>query len=366
MDRERRIALVHDYLLVMRGAERAFETIASIWPQAPIYTLLYDADGTWHRFGARTIRTSPLQHLHLRQSGFRALLPVFPWATSKLDMEDHDLIISSSSAFAHGITVPEGSAHLCYCYTPMRYAWHERERAILSVPRAARPLMRATLDRIKQWDREAASRVTRYVAISELARERIQRFYDRDASVVHPPVETDRFEIGEPSDYLLFVGELVAHKRVDVALEAARRAERPIKIVGDGPERRRLETTYGDTAEFLGRVSDASLPRLYAEALAVVVPNVEEFGIVAVEAQAAGRPVVAYDAGGVRETVVDGTTGILLPSDEPTAFAEALADTDFDRFDPEEIKENAERFSTDSFRERFRAEVDAIDAPVPH
>jgi glycosyltransferase involved in cell wall biosynthesis len=362
MDSNGRIALVHDYLLVMRGAERAFEAIASIWPQAPIYTLLYDADGTWNRFGQRTIRTSPLQHLHLRQHGFRALLPVFPWATGRLDVEDYDLIISSSSAFAHGINVPEGSAHLCYCYTPMRYAWHERDRAVESVPPLARPFMRRTLDRIKGWDLEAASRVTRYVAISELARERIQRFYGRDASVVHPPVDTDRFAAGTPSDYLLFVGELVSHKRVEMALEAARTAGLPMKIVGDGPERKRLEATYGENAEFLGRVSDDSLPGLYAESLAVVVPNVEEFGIVAVEAQAAGRPVVAYDAGGVRETVVDGETGVLVPAQDADAFAEAFRETDFTAFSQDRITANAERFSTASFRERFRAEVDAISA----
>jgi glycosyltransferase involved in cell wall biosynthesis len=350
----------------MRGAERAFEAIASIWPTAPIYTLLYDREATRHRFDGRPVRTSPLQRLRLGQAGFRPLLPVLPWAAERLPVAGYDLVVSSSSAFAHGVRPHPDSTHICYCYTPMRYAWHERQRALRSAPRVVRPFLRRTLDRIKDWDREAAQRVTRYIAISQLTRERIQRFYERDASVVHPPVETNRFKPNTPTDYVLFVGELVSHKRVEVALEAARRAGRKLKVVGDGPERPRLEAQYGSSAEFLGRVADEALPSLYAHALALVVPNIEEFGIAAVEAQAAGRPVVAVDAGGVKETVVNGTTGILLSADDSDSFAEVLREVDFTRFSSVAISAHAQRFSTASFRARFLAEVNAGWAGSPH
>jgi glycosyltransferase involved in cell wall biosynthesis len=352
-----RIALVHDYLLLMRGAERAFAEIAACWPEAPIYTLLYDPAGTERRFVARTVRTSYLQHLGVRQSGFRRLLPLLPRAIESLNLDDCDLVISSSSAFAHGVRVPEGAVHVCYCYTPFRYAWHERDRALKDVPGAIRPLLRATLWNIRRWDMRAARRVTHYVAISGLTRDRIRECYGREASVVHPPVEVDRFQPGSPEDFFLVVGELVAHKRTELALEAARRAGVRITVAGDGPERRRLEGAYGGEARFLGRVDDHQLAQLYPRARAVVVPNVEEFGIVAVEAQAAGRPVVAANAGGARETVIDGETGVLFSPENVAALAEAMRYTDFDRFLPERVRTHARRFSPLEFRRQFTERV---------
>jgi len=354
--------LVHDYLLVMRGGERTFAAIADCWPEASIYTLLFDDDGTDRRFHDRRVHTSYLQRLGIRQDGFRRLLPLYPRATGRLPVQDHDLVISSSSAFAHGVRPRPGAVHICYCHTPFRYAWHERSRALEEAPRAARPVLRGVLNRIRSWDLDAASRVTHYVANSQITRERIQRTWGRDSVVVHPPVEVDRFEIGSPEDFLLVVTELVRHKRVDFAVEAAKRAGRPIKVVGTGPDLERLQSLHGDHAEFLGRVDDHELTQLYASALALVVPNVEEFGIAAVEAQAAGRPVVAVDAGGVRETVIDGTSGVLVPVGDLDALTEALSDTDFTAFSPERIRQHAYGFSTQAFQARFLAEVERLAA----
>lgn len=350
-------ALVHDYLLVMRGAERTFAAIADCFPGAPVYTLLYDRAGTGSRFAGREVRPSRLQRLRIRQRGFRALLPILSRATETLPLEAHDLVVSSSSAFAHGVRTSAGATHVCYCHTPFRYAWHERERALEEVARPLRPALRRVLARKRDWDRAAARRVTRFVANSEVSRERIQRYWDRDACVIHPPVEVDRFNPGEPEDYLLVVTELVGHKRVDNALEAARRTRRPIKVVGTGPDRRRLARRYGSGAEFLGRVPDGELVRLYSHARAVVVPGVEEFGIVAVEAQAAGRPVVAAAGGGALETVVDGRTGVLVRPNDVDALAEGIASISLDRFDPAELREHASRFSPAAFRERLMAEL---------
>jgi glycosyltransferase involved in cell wall biosynthesis len=348
---------VHDYLLVMRGAERTFATLADCWPEAPIFTTLYASEGTAGRFAGRDIHTSYLQRSHVRQSGFRRLLPLYPSAVERLRVRPHKVVVSSSSAFAHGVLPDPDAIHVCYCYSPFRYVWHERDTALSEFPRALRPVVARSLERIQRWDLAAASRVTHYVTISEMVRERIARFYQRDAAVVHPPVEVDRFTPGHAQDYFLFVGELVRHKRIPVALEAARRAGARMKVIGSGPELERLEHEYADVAEFLGRASDERVADAYAGARALVVPNVEEFGIAAVEAQAAGRPVIAIDEGGTRETVLDGETGVLVANGSVDEFAEAMRHTDFDRFSPSRIAKHARRFSPDAFRAKLTREV---------
>jgi glycosyltransferase involved in cell wall biosynthesis len=221
------------------------------------------------------------------------------------------------------------------------------------------------LERIRCWDLAASRDVSHYIAVSELTRERIHRFYGREASVVNPPVEVDRFQIGVSEDFFLVVTELVRYKRVELALEAARRAGQAIKVVGGGPDLQHLRKAYGSTAEFLGRVSDGELARLYARARALIVPNAEEFGIAMVEAQAAGRPVVAVDAGGARETVIPGETGVLVKPEDVDALAEALKHTDFDKFSPGRIKAHADQYSTEAFQERFRAEVARLTGTAP-
>ncbi len=350
--------LVHDYLLVMRGAERSFAAICDMYPGAPISTLLYDGAVFDGRLAGHPVRTSPLQRLGARQRTFKALLPVLPWAAERLPVAGHDVVISSSSAFAHGIRPDEGAAHVCYCYTPFRYAWYEREAGIAQAPAPLRPLVARTLDRVRRWDLEAARRGTRYIAISEISRERIRRYWDVDAEIVHPPVELERFAVGTPEDFALIVCELVRHKRVDVALDACRRAGVPAKVVGGGADEARLKQLHGDHAEFLGRIDDTALAALYPRARCLVMPNVEEFGITAVEAQASGRPVVAADAGGARETVRDGQTGLLVPEGDVDALAEALRSDALDRMAPVAAVANAQRFSVQAFQDGIRAQVE--------
>ncbi len=353
------VALAHDYLLTMRGAERTFAEMAACWPTAPIYTLLYDEEAVADGFAGRDVRPSGLQRLGVNQRSFRYLLPFFPGATERLPVGDYDVLVSSSSAFAHGLQPGPGAIHVCYCHSPFRYAWFEQERALEETPSLGRPLMRRTLKRIRDWDLEAAARVTRYVANARITQERIEQLYGVEAEIVHPPVEVERFAIGKPENFLLFVGQLVPHKRVEVALKAAELANRPIKIVGEGPDLARLRELYDrPDVEFLGNVSDARLADLYSRCIALVVPNIEEFGIAAVEAQAAGRPVVAVNRGGVRETVVDGVTGALVDGEDAAALAAPLYDLDFESFDPRAIRANAERFSAASFRHNFKGLVD--------
>jgi glycosyltransferase involved in cell wall biosynthesis len=350
------VGLVHDYLLVMRGAERTFAEIAECWPDATIHTTIYDPRGTEGRFDGRDVTTSNLQRLGVRQRGFRLLLPFFPRAVEGLPVAEYDIVVSSSSAFAHGVRPAPGAVHVCYCHTPFRYAWHERETALAEVPLLARPLLDKSLNRIRRWDLEASKRVTHYVANSRIVQQRIADDYGRETTVIHPPVEVGRFAPGEPEDFFLLVGELVSHKRIEVALEAASRAGAAVRVVGTGPEEARLRETY-PTAEFLGRISDDELAHLYSRARALIVPNVEEFGIAAVEAQAAGRPVLALGRGGVLETVVSGETGVLLDRGDVDEFAEAIREIDFGRFDAAVAVANAARFAAPRFRERLTTEV---------
>jgi glycosyltransferase involved in cell wall biosynthesis len=347
------VGLVHDYLLVLRGAERTFAAMADCWPEAPVYTTLFSEEGTGGRFAGHSVHTSFLRRTGVDQQRFRSLLPLFPRAVESLPVRGHDIVISSSSAFAHGVRPAEDAVHVCYCHSPFRYAWHELPLALDRTAAPMRPVLRRVLGRIRAWDLQAAGRVTHYVANSRITQQRIGDFYGREAPIIHPPVEVDRFSPGDPEDFFLVVCELVSHKRVEIALSAAARAGRPIKVVGDGPELGPLRERFAGRAELLGRVSDGALCRLYARAAALVVPNVEEFGIAAVEAQAAGRPVLAVAAGGTLETVVDGETGILVPTGTVDELAEAMRDVDFGAFRPERIARHARSFSVERFQQRL-------------
>lgn len=342
--------LVHDYLLVMRGAERSFAALCDLWPRATVGTLLYDGAVFSRRLAGHPVRTSLLRRLRLNQRTFKAALPLMPAATRTLDVSGHGLVVSSSSAFAHGVDADADATHVCYCHTPFRYAWYEREVAVAQVPAPARPLLAASLTAIRRWDYAKAQRPTHYVANGRIGQERIWRYWGREAPIVYPPVELERFIPGQPEDYVLLVGELVRHKQWELALRAASHARVPVKVVGGGSDEARLRALYGDHAEFLGRVSDAELPSLYARARALVVPNTEEFGITAVEAQAAGRPVIAARAGGALETVTEGVTGVFFEPGDADSLAAILSDPALDRLRPQDAVANARRFSVQAFQ----------------
>jgi glycosyltransferase involved in cell wall biosynthesis len=343
----------------MRGPERTFAAIADLWPDAPIYTLLYDEEATGKHFADRDVRSSLVQTGRVRQRGASRMLPLLPWAARRLDLGEHELVISSSNAFASGVHARHDATHVCYCHSPFRSAWHDRDVALEAVGPVSRPFTRLTMGSIRRGDRRAASRVTDFIANSAITRDRIAEFYERESTVIHPPVEVDRFDVAEPEDYFLVVAELSPHKRVDVALEAARLAGKKVKVVGSGLQYRTLHAEFGgETVEFMRRLTDDELAGLYSRAQALIVANVEEFGIAAVEAQAAGRPVVGIDAGGLRETVVDGLTGVRV-ADE-AALADALRNVDFTRFDPAAIRAHARQFSVERFQREFRRHVDRV------
>ena len=349
---------MHDFLVDLRGADRVFSAIAEIWPEAPIYTAVYDADGTEGRFAHRDVRTSFLQKLRPNASTFRALLPLYPSAIESFDLSEYDLVISSSSAWAHAIVCDEQTTHVSYCYNPFRYAWNDRERTLADMPDpVSRTVLRGILRRWRQWDWIAAQRVDRYLTISQTARARIRHYWGRDATIVYPPVDVDRFTPAEPQGYYLVLSELMRHKQIDVAVEAFTRMRRPLVIVGDGPDSRRLRRMAGPTVTFAGRVPDAEAARLLAGCQALVVTAVEEFGLAAVEAQAAGRPVISIGAGGALETVIEGETGAYWHGG-PAELAATVASFDTEAIDPQACVDNAQLFSLERFRARLPGEVE--------
>jgi glycosyltransferase involved in cell wall biosynthesis len=324
-----------------------------------VFTPVYNERGTEGRFADRNIHTSFLQRLQPNSRNFRAFLPLYPAAIESFDLSGYDLVISSSSAWAHAVICDERAVHVSYCHNPFRYAWNERHRTLAE---RRNPVSRAALSRLfrrwREWDWIAAQRVDRYVTNSRTTQARIKAYFGRDSRIIYPPVATQRFRPQPVGSHYLVLSELVSHKQIDVAIEAFNRLRLPLVVSGGGPDGRRLKRLAGPTIKFAGRVSDAEAARLLATCRALVVTTGEEFGIAAVEAQAAGRPVIARAAGGLLENVVDGVTGFLWEGG-----ADELADT-VSGFDPFTIDSaaciaNARRFDASVFRETFPREVEA-------
>ena len=352
-----RVALVHDFLLDLRGAERVFAAMCDAWPDADVFTAIYDERGTEGRFAGRAPRTSFLQRLRPTARTFRPLLPLYPYAIESLDLRGYDVVVSSSSAWAHGVLVDPGAVHVSYCHNPFRYAWSEREATLQARPAPLRAPLGLLLSRWRQWDWIAAQRVDRYVANSRLTAARVQRYFGRDSVVLHPPVELDRFAPGPVGDHYLVVAELMAHKRIAVAVEAFNALRLPLVVVGDGPELRHLRRLAGPTVLLAGRVPDARVAELMRSARALVVTAAEEFGIAAVESLASGRPVIALGSGGVLESVREGETGAYYADSDPQALAEVVRGFDPLAVDPAVCVAAAQRFGTARFQQALRSIV---------
>ena len=359
-----RVALVHDWLTGMRGGERCLEVACELFPEAPLYTLLWVPGSVSPLIERRRIVTSFVGRLPRAATRYRAYLPLFPAAIRRLDLGGHDLILSLSHCVAKGVRTPPGALHLCYCFTPMRYVWDLYDdyfgaRAGL----ATRLLMPPVAAALRRWDRRTAG-VHRFAAISQHIAERIRRVYGRAADVLHPPVDVQRFRLAEaPGDFYLVVSALAPYKRVDLAVGAANRLGRRLLVVGTGPEERRLRRLAGPTVELLGWRPDPEVAELYARCRAVLFPSHEDYGIVPLEAAAAGRPTIALARGGALETMV----GLDAGDEPPTAvfFAEqtveALAgaigrfEAAEGRFEPKALRARAERFDRPAFKARLGA-----------
>jgi glycosyltransferase involved in cell wall biosynthesis len=375
--RSRSVAIAHDYLNQFGGAERVALELAAIWPEAPIYTSLYRPGSTFCAFRDHDVRTSFLDRLPI-DDGFRDVAPLYPAAFGSFGELDYDIVVSSSSGWAHGVHTAARTTHVIYFHAPAR--WLYSPEAYLARGSNRQRLMNVVSPALRRWDKRAVLRADGYITISRNVRERLKAAYGIEATVVHPPVDVKRFRPRARGERLLVVSRLLPYKRIDLIVDAATRAGLALDVVGDGPSMHDLCARAGPTVKFHGRVADdATVVKLFERARAVCVPGVEDFGLIPVEANAAGKPAIAFAARGALETVQNNVTGALF--DEPTvdAVLDAVRRTDAISASPQELAVAAQRFSADRFRAelttaiteievdkawRSRAEVRRIHAPA--
>ena len=351
------VALVHDYLNQRGGAERVFAHIARAYPDAPVYTALYDPAQTGDLVPPQRVRASFLARLPGANRYFRYLAPLYPRAFESFDLRGYDTIVSSTTAWAKGVIVPPGAVHVCYTHTVSRFAFaYESYVGGLGAGAIARPLVAA----LTRWDKRAAQRPTQFVASSRNAAERIKRFYGRDSLVLHCPVDLERFSVGPGGgDYFFIASRLLPYKRIDRAIRAAQLAGVRLLVAGTGPAEESLRAAaQGTTTTMLGFVSDERVNELLGSARAALLPAEEDFGLLPLEAAACGRPAIAFRAGGALETIVEGETGEFFDEPSPESLAGALKNFDDARYDAQRLREHAQRFAPERFIERLRAIVE--------
>lgn len=364
MNRFGRVALIHDYLNQYGGAERVLEALHELFPDAPVFTSIFDARAMPSSYGSWDIRTSWMQRLPAWRRWFRSYFMLYPSAFESFDLGAYDLVLSSSSAYAKGAIPRPGALHVCYCHTPMRFGWRtgsyvERE----GIDAGTGWALSLLLTWLRTWDVVSAQRVDVFVANSQGVAERIRRYYNRDAVVIPPPVDLPPYVEAEPEDVYLAGGRFVPYRRLDLVVQAFTALKLPLIVFGDGRDRERLQRLAGPNVRFAGRVSDQELQQLYRRCRAYVTAFEEDAGIQPVEAMAAGRPVVAYAAGGARETVIDGQTGTFFYQQSPAALAVAVAHSRGVDWNAAAIRRHAEQYGRERFQERVTALIEECSEP---
>ncbi|MDP8228380.1 MAG: glycosyltransferase [Candidatus Electryoneaceae bacterium] len=363
----RRVALAHDWLTVMRGGEMVLEELCHLFPDADLFTIIHSPGTVSPLIESRRIIESPIVKLPGGRRLFRSYLPLFPWAVEAFDLRGYDLIISSSHCAIKGLIPPPNALHMSYVHTPMRYVWDMRTDYV--GPQKIGPIARAVAGLVahylRNWDVVASTRVDHLIANSNHVRRRIWKYYRRRSSVIFPPVSVEHFSIAKSAtkDYFLVVSALVPYKRVDLAVDVCRRLDVRLIVVGEGPERGRLKRMAGKRTEFIGWQSQDVLTELYQNAIALLFPGEEDFGIVPVEAQACGTPVIAYGYGGALDTVIadpsqgENRTGLFFHEQTQEALIDAIRELETGTFNPEAIRRHAMRFSRGRFRREISSQI---------
>lgn len=355
-----KIAIIHDYLVNQGGAENVLEKILELFPDAPVFTAIHKNGSVSATIEAHQIKTSFLQHAPLAKSKWQYYLPLMPKAFESIKLDEFDLIVSSSHSCAKGVTVKPSAKHICYCHTPMRYAWNLYDEYSETLRQPQRFLFQKTMKRLREWDKNNSKRVDHFIANSTAVAERIMKYYGREAEIIHPPVATDYFTLPNEErsrEYYLTVARFTPYKRIDMAINVCAEIGRPLKVVGSavGYGQSIQKSSAESSIEFLGPISGEQLRGLYRGAKAFLMPAEEDFGITAVEAQACGTPAIAFGSGGARDTVIDKETGIYFYKQTNEELAKAIESFERMEFDRQVIRKHAERFSVEAFINRMKA-----------
>lgn len=355
-----KLAIVHDWLTNMGGAEQVIINFKEVYPNAPIYTTFYNPDNLDEKLKNIDVRTSFLQKKKM-VTNHKKYFPLMPLAFENFNLNEYDVVLSSSTCCAKGVLTNPNSVHICYCNTPMRYAWERRDDYTEGMGKLKRKLVKILLHYMRIWDVTSANRVDYFIANSTAVQKRIQKYYKRDSVVINPPVRCKLFNISETDgDYYFIVSRLVGYKKFDLAVQACSELGKKLIVIGEGPEKEKLEKLANENVIFLGRQSDDVVKKYMSECKALLFPGEEDFGIVPVEAQSCGRPVIAYGKGGVLDTVIDEKTGILFKEQTVESLKEAITKFETMKFDKQEIRKHALGFDEEVFREKIKKYIEEV------
>ncbi len=356
------IALVHDWMNQIGGAEDVLETLVSMYPDAPIYTSIYWREKMPTHWQDWNIHTQWIDRLPLIHQKHQVYFPFYPLAWSGLNLGNYDVVLTNKSGFCHGVRIGPETRHICYCLSPTRYVWqYEAYMARENVAAPIRLALRPLIHLLRRWDYKAAQRVHHFIAISTEIQERIRRYYDRESEIIYPPVDVERFElVNKTDDYFLCLGRLIPYKRVDLAVRACTRLGLPLKVAGRGRDLEHLQAIAGPTIEFLGFVPDEDVPELFARARAFIFPGLEDFGITPLQAQAAGRPVIAYRGGGALDTVIPGKTGEFFQEQTVESLMIVLQNFDATVYSPADCRQHALQFDISVFKQKLTQTIEQV------